>query len=113
MRCSTISFTRYYGAAGGPLKQLYLRIEDIYSDPANYPEEVQDEAERAVSPDRGDRLEIFGHGSADGGTRLADGRSRPAHRREVEKQRAALFRKAVWDYMVEGRKMYLAKQHAK
>ena len=29
---------------------------------------------------------------------------------EVEKQRVALFRKAVWDYMVDGRKKYLAKQ---
>ena len=27
----------------------------------------------------------------------------------VEKQRVAVFRKAVWDYMVEGRKKYLAK----
>jgi len=29
---------------------------------------------------------------------------------DLEKQRVALFRKAVWDYMVEGRKQYLAKQ---
>ena len=34
-------FTRYYGAAGGPLKRFYLRVEDIYSTTANYPEEVQ------------------------------------------------------------------------
>jgi len=34
-------FTRYYGAASGPLKRMYLRIEEIYSNTANYPEEVR------------------------------------------------------------------------
>ena len=32
---------------------------------------------------------------------------------DVEKQRVALFRKAIWDYMVEGRKKYFAKQEKK
>ena len=31
-------FTRYYGAAAEPMKKLYLRIEEIYSTTANYPE---------------------------------------------------------------------------
>jgi hypothetical protein len=32
---------------------------------------------------------------------------------EIEKQRVAVFRKAIWDYMVEGRKKYLANQGKK
>ena len=41
----------------------------------------------------------------DEATRLAVG--------DVEKQRVALFRKAIWDHMVEGRKQYLARQQEK
>ena len=36
-------FTQYYGAAAEPMKRLHLRIEEIYSDPNNYPEEVRTE----------------------------------------------------------------------
>ena len=33
-------FTRYYGAAAEPMRRLYLRIEEIFSIPDNYPAEV-------------------------------------------------------------------------
>ncbi|MDQ1318087.1 MAG: hypothetical protein QG588_1743, partial [Candidatus Poribacteria bacterium] len=36
-------FTSYYGASAEPMKKLYLRIEDIYSNPENYPPEVRTE----------------------------------------------------------------------
>jgi hypothetical protein len=37
-------FTRMYGPAGEPLKELYCRIEEIYCNPQNYPKTVADRA---------------------------------------------------------------------
>ena len=34
-------FERYYGAAAGPMKDLYCLIEQTFSDPKNYPPEIQ------------------------------------------------------------------------
>ena len=106
-------FTRYYGAAGGPMKRMYLRIEEIFSDPANYPEDVRKNRNRHFHQTEELAWKYLGTESRmaelgklmDEATRLAVG--------EKEKQRVAIFRKAVWDYMVEGRKMYLAKQAKK
>lgn len=107
-------FARYYGAAGAPLKKFYLRVEDIFSTTANYPEEVQrnprkqfHQTEEIAWKYLGTEARMAELGNLmDEATRLASA----VGASEIEKQRVAVFRKAVWDYMVEGRKMYLAKQ---
>jgi hypothetical protein len=102
-------FTRYYGPAAAPMKRFYLRVEAIFSEPANYPEEVRTDrkkdffqTEKIAWKYLGTKARMAELGALmDEATRLAVG--------DVEKQRVALFRRAVWDYMIEGRKQYLAK----
>ena len=103
-------FTRYYGAAGGPLKRFYLRVEDIYSNPANYPEEVRTNLRKHFHQTEELAWKYLGTEArmAELGKLMAE--AEKANTSDVEKQRVALFRKAVWDYMVQGRKQYLAKQ---
>ena len=106
-------FTRYYGAAAEAMKRFYLRVEETFSNPANYPEEVrknrkQDffQTEEIAWKYLGTEPRMAELGALmDEASRLAVG--------EVEKQRVALFRKAIWDHMVEGRKQYLVKQPSK
>jgi hypothetical protein len=103
-------FTRYYGTAAGPMKRLYHRIEDTFCNSVNYPEDVQKnrnkqfhQTEEMAWKYLGTEARMAELGALmDEATRAATG--------ETQKQRVALFRKAVWDHMVEGRKNYLAKQ---
>ncbi len=103
-------FARYYGAAAEPMKQIYLRIEEIYWNPRNYPDKLLNGQKAKIWQhkytawgDLGTAARMAELGALmDKATRVAVG--------ETEKQRVALFRKAVWDYMVAGRKQYLAEQ---
>jgi hypothetical protein len=103
-------FTRYYGAAGEPLKRLYLRIEEIYSDTANYPEIVRTKLDGQFHQDMEMAWKYLGteERMAELGKMMAEAERMPVS--DVERQRVALFRKAVWDYMVEGRRQYLGMQ---
>jgi len=103
-------FTRYYGSAAEPMKQFYLCVEDTYCNPANYPEDIQKNLKEDFfqteeiawkylgTEERMAKLGLL----MDEATRLADG--------DVEQQRVALFRKAIWDHMAEGRQQYLVNQ---
>ena len=102
-------FARYYGAAGSAMKGMYLRIEEIFSSTKYYPEEVQKQ----------DKLfhqtEEMAWGYLGTEERMAElgqfmEQAKQAARSDVEKRRVALFDKAVWQYMVEGRREYAAKQ---
>ncbi|OGV74380.1 MAG: hypothetical protein A3K19_27225 [Lentisphaerae bacterium RIFOXYB12_FULL_65_16] len=92
----------YYGAAAEPMKKLYLRIEEIYTNPANYPEDIQKGLRHThqteelawVSLGTAERMAELGQYMAEA-TRLAQ--------TDIEKQRVALFEKGVWEYMLEGR----------
>jgi len=103
-------FTRYYGAAAGPMKRLYLCIEDTFRNSANYPKEIQTNRNKQFHQTEEIAWKYLGTEArmAELGA-LMDEATRMAAS-EIEKQRVALFREGVWDYMVEGRKEYLAKQ---
>ena len=102
-------FTRYYGPAAEPMKRVYLLIEKTYSSPANYPEDVQKkvgiwhQTEEIAWKYLGteERMAELGRLMEQAGKAAATG---------VEKQRVALFDQGVWEYMVEGRRRWLAKQ---
>ncbi|OHB81752.1 MAG: hypothetical protein A2V98_07440 [Planctomycetes bacterium RBG_16_64_12] len=106
-------FTRYYGPAAKPMKRFYLCVEETFSNPANYSREVQKDRKKDFFQTEEIAWKYLGTEARmaklgklmDEATQLAVG--------EVEKQRVALFRKAIWDHMVEGRKQYLAKQPKK
>lgn len=102
-------FSRYYGSAGEPMKKIYLYIEKIYSDPKNYPEYVQKEKRHFHQTEEiawgylgtKERMEELG--------RLMEEAKRRA-KTEIERKRVALFEKGIWQYMLEGREMYLKKK---
>ncbi|RLS42615.1 MAG: DUF4838 domain-containing protein, partial [Planctomycetota bacterium] len=100
-------FKRYYGSAAEPMKQFYLCVEETYCNAANYPEEIQQnltddffQTEEMAWKHLGTAERMAKLGSLmDEATRLAVG--------DVEQQRVALFRHAIWDHMLEGRQQYL------
>jgi len=95
------------------MKRFYLCVEETFSNPANYSREVQKDRKKDFFQTEEIAWKYLGTEARmaklgklmDEATQLAVG--------EVEKQRVALFRKAIWDHMVEGRKQYLAKQPKK
>lgn len=103
-------FTRYYGPAAQPMKQFYLQVEETFSNPANYPEAIQKEMKKDFFQTEEIAWKYLGTETRmaelgrlmDEATKMAIG--------DVEKHRVALFRKAIWDHMVAGRKEYLSKQ---
>jgi hypothetical protein len=102
-------FSRYYGSASEPMKKMYLMIEKIYGDPANYPEYVQKEKRHFHQTEEiawgylgtEERMRELG--------KLMEEAKRLA-KTDLEKKRVSLFEKGVWQYMVEGREMYLRKK---
>lgn len=92
-------FRLYFGAAGDSMKQFYLLLERIACDPANYPAPYHRRDgidwkkaawERLGTPERMERL---------GSLIEAAGRTAST---DTERQRVALWRQAIWDWMKEG-----------
>ncbi len=102
-------FSRYYGSASEPMKKIYLLIEKIYSDPLNYPAYVQKEKRHFHQTEeiawgflgREEVMKELG--------RLME-EAKGLARTEIEKKRVSLFEKGIWQYMVEGREMYLKRR---
>jgi hypothetical protein len=102
-------FTRHFGAAAEPMRRFYDRIESIYNDSANYPPAVREQEAQFHQTEEiawkwlgtAERMEELGKLMA---------QAEAAARTDDEKQRVALWKKGVWDYMVSGRQQYLAKQ---
>jgi len=101
-------FTRYYGAAAEPMKELYLAIEETYSNPKNYPPDVQTEGKHQH---QSQEIAWKWLGTAERMEQLSQlmVRAREAAQTETEKQRVAMFDKGIWQYMLAGRKQYLEK----
>ncbi|MEI6502182.1 MAG: DUF4838 domain-containing protein, partial [Armatimonadota bacterium] len=103
-------FTRYYGAAAKPMQALYEQIEETFSNPKNYPPEIQN------SPGHQHQTEELAWATLGTPERMAAGQklmdaAKAAAVTPEEKQRVAVFEQGQWQYMVEGRKQYEA--HAK
>ncbi len=100
-------FIRYFGAAAEPMQRFYLRIESIFNDSNNYPAEVRQEETQFHQTEEiawkylgtPERMEELGHWMAQAQERT---------RTDLEKQRVALWKKGVWDYMIAGQKQYLS-----
>ena len=87
------------------MKRFYLRLEEIACDPANYPPPYHRRDgidwkkaawERLGTPERMEEL----------GALMAQAEKLAAT--DTEKQRVALWRKALWDWMCQGREQYRA-----
>lgn len=92
-------FAKLYGPAAQPLKQLYLAIEKVYSDPANYPQKLHC---------RGAALQWSQLGTEQRMSQFARlmAQAYQAADSQFARKNVELFDKAVWSYMVAGRKQY-------
>ena len=96
-------FTRYFGAASEPMRQFYLKIEETFSNPQNYPAEVRTVDEQFHQTEKiawkclgtKDRMKELG---------ALMQRAMDLATTDIEKQRVLLWKKGVWDYMQEGYK---------
>jgi hypothetical protein len=98
-------FSRMYGPAGEPLKKLYNRIEDIYSNPDNYPMERPGHQYEILAWSflgTKERMEELGALMADAEKAIKGGS-------DIQKKRFELFKLAVWDYMVQGKEKFQKK----
>lgn len=102
-------FTRYYGPAAAPMKQLYLSIEQTYMTPANYPETVQKEDLHCHQTEEmawqylgtAERMEAWEKLVA---------QAQAAASTAAQKQRVTMFVNSIWADMLRGRQDWQAKQ---
>lgn len=94
-------FRLYFGGAAEPMKRFYRLIEQTACNPANYPPEYSPtEAVAWGSLGTAERMEQLGELMAH-----AEARAQT----DLEKQRVALWRDAIWKWMVDGRAQYLSR----
>jgi len=102
-------FTRYFGAAAKPMKRFHHVIEETFSSPESYPKAVR-EKERQFHQTESiawrylgteERMEELGKLMA---------RAEASVKTDLDKQRVMTWKKGVWEYMVEGRRDYMAKR---
>ena len=98
-------FQNFYGAAGPAMKEFYLTVEAAFSDPKSYPVEVQTENK---SFQQTEAIAWGCLGTAERMRKLAGlmERAKTAAATPLEKRRVALYEKAVWSHMLEGRKKW-------
>ena len=100
-------FRRYYGAAAGAMQELYCRIEELFTNPDNYPIEVR----RSLSHHHQTAtLAWESLGTSDRMRSLAKlmAQAKDAAGSGVERERVALFEQGQWSYLVAGRAKYEA-----
>jgi hypothetical protein len=97
-------FSRYYGNASQPMKELYLAIEETYTNRENYTAKVGSSQERYWSYlGTEERMKKFG-GLLQDAKKLA--------KTDTEKERIELFETGTWEYMMEGFTKYNTRKKA-
>lgn len=103
-------FGGLYGPAAAPMKQLYLGIEEVFCDPANYPKERVSGS--ALSWGHlGTEARMIEFARLLDKAKAAADLPQVANLRQV-RARIDLFEKAVWSYMVAGREQFVSRQKA-
>ena len=95
-------FTLYFGAAAVPMKKFYTRIEETFNDPNSYPEYVRAE-EKQFHQNKELAWEYLGTEDRMNELGQLMEKAQALAKTDVEKERVLLWRRGVWDYMVEGR----------
>ena len=103
-------FRLYFGAAAEPMKKFYLQLEQIATNPKNYPKPyyrkngIDWKNVAWSSLGTAERMEQLGKYMEQAKALAAT---------DVEKQRVELWNKALWKWMTDGRAEYLAKPQDK
>lgn len=93
-------FTRYFGAAGEPMKQFYYRISEINREESVLGTTPETSWERLGTEQRMKELGVL----IERATALAT--------TDPEKSRVYSWKTGIWDYMQEGRRDYIKKKRA-
>ena len=101
-------FSRLYGPAARPMRQFYETVEQIYGNPANYPEAIA--AGKLEGHHHQTEEMAWGYLGTEQrmralGKLMQDAKA--AAQTPEQKQRVALFELGTWNYMTSGRKQYL------
>ena len=96
-------FRLYFGSAAAPMQAFYTLIETTYSDPAHWDQNGGHHQTEAIAWERLGTEAVMTQLQ----THIQQAESLAATPRERE--RVALWKNGVWDYMVEGRRAYLEK----
>ncbi len=100
-------FRLYFGAVGDPMKEFYRRLEAIACDPTNYGPPYH----RSNGIDwKGVAWERLGTAERMKKFAALIARGEAQAETETEKQRVALWRNAIWEWMRQGREQYMATQ---
>jgi len=102
-------FSRYFGAAAKPMRAFYSRIEEIFNNSDNYPDEVR-QVEKQFHQTEEMAWKYLGTEERMKELDALMDRAGNLARGDLEKKRVRTWQEGVWDYMLEGRRMYLAKQ---
>ncbi|MBU0611421.1 MAG: DUF4838 domain-containing protein, partial [Armatimonadetes bacterium] len=95
-------FTRYYGHAAAPMKALYLRIEDLYTNPKYYPPDIQ---KSPGHQHQNEKLAWDWLGTPERMAELAKlmAQAQAAAQTPVEQERVRLWEQGIWVPLAEGR----------
>jgi len=95
-------FTRYYGHAAAPMKALYLRIEDLYTNPKYYPPDIQ---KSPGHQHQNEKLAWDWLGTPERMAELATlmAQAKAAAQTPVEQERVRLWEQGIWLPLAEGR----------
>jgi hypothetical protein len=102
-------FTLYYGSAAKPMRELYLAIEETYSNPDNYPEAVRRQTEWEFEQTEEMAWGYLGTAERMAGFGKLMEQAKASAASDVDKRRVELFEKGVWEHMLKGRRRYLEK----
>lgn len=90
-------FSRMYGPAGGPIGRFYATIEEIYSDPKNH-----------FTTGAANAWEFQGTvpRMAEMALLIQEAEAAAVKATPIQKKRLEIFRLAIWDYLVEGKRKH-------
>jgi hypothetical protein len=102
-------FRKYFGAASKPMHEFYTYIEQTFSDANNYPAEVRVK-EKQFHQNEEIAWKYLGTSERMDKLGLLIKAAQNEAKTDIEKQHVAQWKTGVWDYMVDGRNLYLQRQ---
>lgn len=94
-------FTSYFGNAGADMETFYREIESVYSNPSNYPSDVQTQ-EAQFHQTKEIAWKYLGTKEVMDKLAVSIEKAQKAAKSEWEKRRVESWVTGVWNYMVEG-----------
>ena len=105
-------FTKYYGVAAAPMKEMYLTIEEGFSNTKSYPKEIQS-GEKSSHQTEEIAWKYLGTDERMAQLSSLMEKAKKLAAAPMEKKRVELYETAVWRKMVDGKARYEYKEKFK